>query len=413
MSDEEVKEKKVKKAKAKKGKKVETAADPLDSVLGESEGTSGTATAVAEVEPAADPTELPLDSIVPDEGAARVRTEIVEGEFEALKSNVKEIGIQSALWVAPADENGKYRLLAGYRRFRAATELKLKTVPVVVKDLDDTDIDPYLLGVIENTARADLSELDMLRAIDTIVASDPEGLKTEAKSGARKGELVINVKALAKRLGRGEMQVRRFARALELFGMEWLESIDQRIKADEANKVPDAERVTWGQVLYNSNTPNAQEYKDDLIALLEGRVIEKQGETGEPTEAGAEAGADDVSTPADPELERVQTVFSELFAEFGLRIKFASKPTPDLKKVRMILTIEDNIAIGKSRFTGGAAGEGKFTEVFESFASVLEKVARIGSGSRATSDEVTVRTGLKEALDQGLNKLAQRCAGVE
>lgn len=78
-------------------------------------------------------------------------------KLEQLKESVNEYGILEPLIVRPLAE-GKYELIAGERRYRAAKAEKLTTVPVIVHDLDDEKA--FELALLENLQRDDLNPIE-------------------------------------------------------------------------------------------------------------------------------------------------------------------------------------------------------------------------------------------------------------
>ncbi len=81
-------------------------------------------------------TTVSLSEIAP--GATNPRKTIHQKPYEELRDNIRELGILVPLIVRP-DVRG-YELVAGSRRFKAATELELETVPVVVRELTDDQV---------------------------------------------------------------------------------------------------------------------------------------------------------------------------------------------------------------------------------------------------------------------------------
>jgi ParB family chromosome partitioning protein len=85
-----------------------------------------------------------------------------EGEaVSGLAESIKAQGLIQPVVVRPRLEGG-YELIAGERRWRAAREARLATVPAVVRDADDRD--SLLLALVENVAREDLSPVEEARA---------------------------------------------------------------------------------------------------------------------------------------------------------------------------------------------------------------------------------------------------------
>ena len=83
--------------------------------------------------------------------------ELQQWAFHDIKPN----GIRSPLWVRPHPyQPGKYELVAGLRRFKAAGILELETVPVKIFDWDDRTA--FQAAISENANRRDFSALEEL-----------------------------------------------------------------------------------------------------------------------------------------------------------------------------------------------------------------------------------------------------------
>jgi ParB/RepB/Spo0J family partition protein len=90
----------------------------------------------------------------------------VKGEsFKELKASIAELGILEPLIVRPKGKG--YELVAGERRLTAAKELKLKTVPVVIRDLDDHMARVVML--VENLQRENLKPLEEAAALEELL----------------------------------------------------------------------------------------------------------------------------------------------------------------------------------------------------------------------------------------------------
>jgi ParB family transcriptional regulator, chromosome partitioning protein len=80
-------------------------------------------------------------------------------QLEELTSSIREKGIMQPLLVRPSgDQPGRYEIIAGERRWRAAQRAGLGDVPVIVRDVDDKEA--FELAIIENVQRADLNPLE-------------------------------------------------------------------------------------------------------------------------------------------------------------------------------------------------------------------------------------------------------------
>ena len=79
-----------------------------------------------------------------------------EDELQELAESIKQHGVISPLLVVKRD--GYYEIVAGERRWRAATIAGLKEVPVIVRDLTEQEI--LEISIIENLQRVDLNPIE-------------------------------------------------------------------------------------------------------------------------------------------------------------------------------------------------------------------------------------------------------------
>jgi ParB family chromosome partitioning protein len=98
--------------------------------------------------------ELAMSSIQPN--PYQPRTQMDEGQLDELVASMQASGLLQPVVVRP--RNGGYQLIAGERRWRAATRLGWANIPAVVKDVDDQTL--LTLALIENLQRDNLSPID-------------------------------------------------------------------------------------------------------------------------------------------------------------------------------------------------------------------------------------------------------------
>ncbi len=99
-----------------------------------------------------------LGEIVPS--PLQPRKTFAADELAELVDSVRERGVIQPLIVRKVA--GKFELIAGERRWRAAGEAGLETVPVIVRDAGDREV--LELALIENLQRADLSPIEEAEA---------------------------------------------------------------------------------------------------------------------------------------------------------------------------------------------------------------------------------------------------------
>jgi ParB family chromosome partitioning protein len=109
---------------------------------------------------------------------------------------VRRQGVIQPLIVRPRDAGG-YEIVAGERRWRAAREAGLATLPAVVRATDDRDT--LLLGLIENVAREQLTPVEEARAYAALL-----------------DEFSLALGEVAERVGRSKPSVSNRIRLLDL-----------------------------------------------------------------------------------------------------------------------------------------------------------------------------------------------------
>ena len=124
------------------------------------------------------------------------RTRFSPDSIKTLSASLAEAGVVQPLIVRPLPD-GRYELIAGERRWRAAREAGLQTVPAIVRDEDEAH--RLQTALIENMARENLNPVDEARACAALV----EDL------GVTKGEL-------SRRLGRSRPSISNLIRILDL-----------------------------------------------------------------------------------------------------------------------------------------------------------------------------------------------------
>ena len=115
--------------------------------------------------------------------------------IEELKDSILEYGIIQPLLVRKSIKG--YEIVVGERRFRAAKEAGLSTVPVVVKEL--TDHKMMELALLENLQREDLTPIEEANAYSNLIT-----------------ELKITQEELSRRLGKSRSHIANIVRLLTL-----------------------------------------------------------------------------------------------------------------------------------------------------------------------------------------------------
>ncbi|CAB4914567.1 unannotated protein [freshwater metagenome] len=138
--------------------------------------------------------EIATDLIAPN--PSQPRRHFDEDALEALAASVGASGILQPVLVRPL-AGGRYELVAGERRWRAAQRAGLKLIPAVVEQRDDAR--SLEAAIVENMARADLNPIEEARAVAALVE-----------------ELGLTREEVGRRVGRSRVAVSNLLRLLDL-----------------------------------------------------------------------------------------------------------------------------------------------------------------------------------------------------
>ncbi len=152
---------------------------------------------------------IKLDEIVRDE--EQPRREFSAEAIEALASSIKEHGVLQPIVVTR--EDGKYKIVAGERRWRAAKIAGLDKIPAIVRTLDSQN--RLEISIIENAQREDLNAIELATAYAKL-----------------KNQFNLSAEEIAAKVGKSEASIQGTLRLLNL--------------PDEAKKIMVKERLSEG-----------------------------------------------------------------------------------------------------------------------------------------------------------------------
>lgn len=146
----------------------------------------------------ADLREVPSDLIRPN--PRQPRQKIDEGELLKLSESISERGVLQPIIVRELAD-GKYELIAGERRWKAAMKAGLEKIPSVVhgNSFGDGESGSLEMALIENVVREDLNPIEQARACSALI-----------------DELGLKVEEVGRRIGRSRSGVSNLIRLLEL-----------------------------------------------------------------------------------------------------------------------------------------------------------------------------------------------------
>jgi len=108
---------------------------------------------------------LSLDCLQP--GQFQPRGEIEQIPLEELAISIKQQGVLQPLLVRELSD-GRYEIIAGERRWRAAKIAGLKEVPVILRQVDDETA--MAMALVENLQRESLNAMDQARAMERLLS---------------------------------------------------------------------------------------------------------------------------------------------------------------------------------------------------------------------------------------------------
>ena len=148
----------------------------------------------AKLKPMSQMAEIEIADIIPN--PTQPRTQFDEEALDELADSIRQLGIIQPITVKKSGD-GKYIIISGERRWRAAQRAGLTEVPVYLRELSDEDA--LTAALIENLQREDLNPLEEAQAIQSL-----------------RERLPYSQEELAQRLGKSRSAVANSLRLLQL-----------------------------------------------------------------------------------------------------------------------------------------------------------------------------------------------------
>ncbi len=139
-------------------------------------------------------TELSLDDVIPDPD--QPRKTIDEEALNLLAESIKSSGVLQPI-VVTKTASEKYLIVAGERRYRASILAGQKTIPAIIRTIDDQH--RLELSVIENAQREDLAPLELATAYAKL-----------------QSQFNLSTKEIAKKIGKNKITIENTLRLLKL-----------------------------------------------------------------------------------------------------------------------------------------------------------------------------------------------------
>jgi ParB family chromosome partitioning protein len=226
--------------------------------------------------------EVPANAISPNPKQPRSRFD--DETLKELAASIREVGILQPIVVRRTGQG--YEVVTGERRLRAAKLAGLATVPVVLRDSDDSDL--LREALIENIHREDLNPIELGEAFRQLL--DELGLKQEE---------------LADRVGVSRSHIANTIRLLALpFEVQQLLT-DEKISAGHARALlalGDQEAITSLSLRVAAEDLSVRETEEIVRRFIEAPAEPSPKKKAAPSE------------PSDPNLAEVEEILSEQLA---------------------------------------------------------------------------------------------------
>ncbi len=138
--------------------------------------------------------ELNINEIIPN--AEQPRTNFEENKLQELAQSIKELGIIQPITVRKND-NGKYDLISGERRYRASKIAGLQTIPAFIRLVNDNEL--LEMALVENIQREDLDAIEIALSYEKLI-----------------NEIQLTQENLSKRVGKERSTITNYLRLLKL-----------------------------------------------------------------------------------------------------------------------------------------------------------------------------------------------------
>ncbi|RIJ30371.1 ParB/RepB/Spo0J family partition protein [Henriciella mobilis] len=138
----------------------------LSALIGEVEGVGSYSGEEGEAPPITDASTIAIRDIRPN--PQQPRRYFGETELTELAESIRAKGVLQAILVRPdPKETGKYQIIAGERRWRAAKQAGLTEIPAMIRNLDELEL--LEIGIIENVQRTDLNPIEEAEAYGALM----------------------------------------------------------------------------------------------------------------------------------------------------------------------------------------------------------------------------------------------------
>ncbi|WP_088310491.1 ParB/RepB/Spo0J family partition protein [Novosphingobium sp. B 225] len=258
---------------------------------------------------------IPVADIVPLPG--QPRSHFDDAALDELAASIAARGVIQPVIVTPLGQ-GRYRLVAGERRWRAAQRAQLHEIPAIIRDLSEREV--MALALIENLQREDLNPIEEARAYHRL--AEDEGL-TQAE--------------IAKMVDKSRSHVANFQRLLAL--------------PEPVIDLVEQGKLSMGHARALVGVERAQELAEQAVARrLSVREVEKLARRKNAPPVGPRRARGERDSAATADIAAVQSHLEEFL---GLSVRINTDADPRSGAVTIRYRTLDQLDLICQRLTGG------------------------------------------------------------
>jgi ParB family chromosome partitioning protein len=220
---------------------------------------------------------LPVDII--ERGKYQPRVDMHQESLQELADSISEQGVVQPIVVRHVGA-GRYEIIAGERRWRAAQLAGLHEIPVVIRDVDDRSA--IAIALIENIQRENLNPMEEARALKRLVDEFEVTHEEAARAVGRSRAAVSNLlrlldleKAVKEMVERRELEMGHARALLALSGRKQVDTARRVI--GRGLTVRATEKLVQQMQQAKRSTGSPAVHKDPNVLQLEARLSDTLG----------------------------------------------------------------------------------------------------------------------------------------
>jgi len=147
--------------------------------------------------------DIALEQMRPDPEQVR-KVDTGSDSFNELLASVREHGVLEPITVRWINDLQRYQIITGERRYQASLRAGLKTIPAIVRDIDDTTKAVHQL--VENLQRENMNPIEEAKAFHRYIAATQQSQDELAKRIGKSKTYVSRMMSILEKLTRQEQE---------------------------------------------------------------------------------------------------------------------------------------------------------------------------------------------------------------